>query len=122
MSRASTCRAGAVAVVAAVAGLTAIAPSAHAGVFQYCGVPIGPGSWCGNNDLERRYGYNEATRNVSSQVTLCQRTIYANTQIQHQATCGVGSANNTFTQDPVLEAEVYHTANAQLYIYGAAFD
>lgn len=111
-----------IAAVIAMSGLLVGASRAEAGVYQYCGVSINAGSWCGRNDIDRYYGYNEATRPSGTAVYVCQRTLFANTPSEHQRTCNYGATSRTFAQAYLLEAEVTHFSNGSFIVFGTAFD
>lgn len=113
------------ALAAALSGMLAAADRAHAGTYIYCGVAINPYTVCGRNDIDRFYGYNEASRpNVSgSNVVVCETLRQANTSnYPYGASCAYGSSARYYPGSIITEAEVYHTANAQLIVNGTAFD
>lgn len=107
--------------VALGAGL-AVAPSASAGTYIYCGYAISPGSWC-SNGLARNYGYNEGYRPQGSSVYVCQRTVYHSNGGQHQSSCAYSWTGKYFAQGNTTRAQIAQYANGvNLVMNGTAFD
>jgi hypothetical protein len=109
LSRGCRARRSFIVLLACCAGFFAAHSAAQAFTNGYCGVLINQGSWCGDGS-NHSYYYNRASYPGSGSVTVCERMLLADTNIQRMTpSCGVNYlAHNYGTSGCCYEAEVTH--------------
>jgi hypothetical protein len=100
---------------------TGAAP-AHATTFNYCGVLLNSGTWCGNTLAY--FTYNSASYNGGGSVIVCQHVVAFSTGVvRYPPTCGYNDTASAYTSNVLSEAEVTHSSgSARHTIYGSGND